>query len=65
MLNWKINMARNFNDIMATFSEERQKAIHEAARLIVAEEMKLQELRKAHELSQKVIDKNLEKHPDF
>jgi hypothetical protein len=50
-------MARNFNDIMATFSEERQKAIHEASRLIVAEEMKLQELRKAQEFSQKVIDK--------
>lgn len=59
MLNWRIIMARNFKDIMATFSEERQKAIQEASRLIVAEEMCLQELHKAHEVSQRVFGKTL------
>jgi transcriptional regulator with XRE-family HTH domain len=48
-------MARSFEDIMNSLPPERQQIINQGIEQLVAEEMTLQELRKAHEYSQKVL----------
>src|SRR5437763_9045799 len=53
-------MARSFEDILGSLPPERQKIINEGIERLVAEEMTLQELRKAHNYSQKVLANNLE-----
>jgi DNA-binding XRE family transcriptional regulator len=53
-------MARSFEDIMNSLPPERQQIINQGIEQLVAEEMTLQELRKAHDYSQKVLASTLE-----
>ncbi len=52
-------MARTFEEVMASLPEEEQKAIHEEAARLIAEEMTLRELRKAAAQSQQELGRIL------
>jgi DNA-directed RNA polymerase specialized sigma subunit len=48
-------MARDLDDFIASLPQEEQATIHKEAERLIAEEMTLQELRKARERSQQIV----------
>ncbi len=48
-------MARDLDDFIVSLPQEEQAAIHQEAQRLIAEEMTLQELRKARERSQQLV----------
>jgi transcriptional regulator with XRE-family HTH domain len=52
-------MARTLNDFIAALPQEEQRAIHQEAERLIAEEMTLRELRKARARSQQVVGRAL------
>ncbi len=52
-------MARNFEDIMASLPQERQRAIHQGTQRLIAEEMNIRELRRRREISQQIMGQRM------
>ncbi|MCL2660476.1 MAG: helix-turn-helix transcriptional regulator [Acidobacteriaceae bacterium] len=52
-------MARNINELMKALPATRRRRIEKRARLLISEEMTLQELRRAREMTQVKMARNL------